>query len=138
MLNVLRKDIAWGPHADYGAFQFWSSYSRGRALTSDTGTIDFGTFRRGTASRIWFLPAGNGASGGTNFGAELRDFGTDAILSTVYGNTMLLLGDTNSANQYYGYDLAVASPDQDLYLRFFDNSTTGWFGVAPQSFFLQG
>jgi hypothetical protein len=136
MLKVLRRDIAWGPHNDYRPFQFWSTYSRGRALVSDTGTIDFGTFRRGTASRIWFLPAGNGPSGGIEMGAELRDFDTNAVLSTVYGNTMLI-SNTQDANQYYGYDLAVATADQDLYLRFFDNSVSQWFGIAPQSFFLE-
>ena len=135
-LEVLRKDIAWGPHASYRPYPYWSSYSLGRALLSDTGTMDLGSFQRGNASKMWFIPVGNGPAGGVDLGVELRDSGTDAVLSTVYGGAMLITN-TQDANQFYGYDLTVAAPDQDLYFRFFDNSETQWFGVAIQSFFLE-
>lgn len=135
-LKILRRDIAWGPHADFRPYQFWSTLSRGRALLSDTGTLDYGTFKRGNASKMWFLPVGNGPGAGTQNGVELRDAETEAVLKTVYGNAMLI-SDTQDANQYYGYDLTDADPDQDVFFRFFDNSTSHWFGVALQSFFLE-
>ena len=135
-LKILRRDIAWGPHADYRPYPFWSSYSLGRASLADTGTIDFGTFQRGNATKLWFLPCGNGPLGGSTMGVELRESGTNAVLLTVPGSSMLI-SNTQDANQYYGLSLTAATPDQTLYLRFFDNSTTQWFGVAPQSFFLE-
>lgn len=135
-LKVLRRDIAWGPHADYRPYQFWSSYSRGRALLSDTGTMDLGTFRRGNATKMWFLPCGNGPAGGSTLGVELREFGTNTLLSDIPGSAMLI-SNTQDANQYYGYDLTAATPDQELYFRFFDNNTSHWFGVAINSFFLE-
>ena len=135
-LKILRKDIAWGPHANYLNFQYFSTFSRGRALLSDTGTMDLGTFRRGNATKMWFLPAGNGATNGALKGVELREFGTNALLLDLPASTILGV-DTQDANRYYGMDITAAAPDQEVYLRFFDNDTASWFGVAIQSFFLE-
>lgn len=135
-LKILRRDIAWGPHADLRPYQFWSSYSRGRALLSDIGTMDLGTFRRGTATKMWFIPVGNGGTNGEAKSVELRELGTDTLILALPASTVLGV-DTQDANRYYGMDITSAGANQEIYLRFVDNAADGWFGVAINSFFLE-
>jgi len=140
MLNrpkVMRRDLAWGPHGVINSFGYWSSYAR--SLETDTGTLDFGTIYRGTATKAWFLFAGNGSTNGNLKGVEVRDATTNAVLSTVTANTILGTN-TGEANRWYGIPLTAATENQEIYLRFFDNdanSFAAWFGVALQTYFLE-
>lgn len=133
-MQILRKDLAWGPHADVGAlyYSYFSSYSVGRALLTDTGTIDYGPFRRGNATKIWMITVGNGASNGGIKGVRLCDLDTDIVLKQVTADVCLGV-DTIYPVNWYAMDLTDGGPDQDVYLQFYDNDTTGWFGVVLQS-----
>lgn len=131
--RILRRDIGWGPHPPY-VFTYFSSLSR--SLVSDTGTLDFGTFVRGDATKLWLIPVGNGATNGALKGIQLRDFTTDAVLTTVTASVALGV-DIQDANRWYAMDITAAAPGQEVYLRFFDNDTAGWFGVDLHTMFLE-
>lgn len=137
-MRVMRRDVAWGPHTVIQPYGYWSSYAR--SLETDTGTLDFGTFQRGTATKAWFLFAGNGGTNGTLKGVELRDAGTNAVITTVTADVLLNNANSGSADRPYGIPLTGAGADQEVYFRFFDNDAGGfaaWFGVALQSFLLE-
>ena len=133
-LKILRRDAGWGPHVG-AVYAFWST-NISPGWVGNTGTIDLGTFRRGDATKLWFLPVGNGGINGLLKGVELREFGTNALILDLPASTILGV-DTSDANRYYGMDITAAGADQDLYVRFFDNDPATWFGVAINSFFLE-
>ena len=134
-LKILRRDSGWGPHANFTAYQFWSTFTS-PSFSANTGSIDLGTFRRGNATKLWFITAGEGETNGALKSVELREFGTNALILDLPASTVLGVN-TGEANRYYGMDITAAGADQDLYVRFVDNDASTWFGVAIQSFFLE-
>jgi hypothetical protein len=131
--EVLAKDANWGVHSSFpfsGEKMFWSSYTVG-ALQSDTGSLDYGYFLRGTASTLWILMGGGGLTNGELKRVEVRKESDNTIV--LISNLAVLIGaDIPYAQHWVGLPLVLLGADELFYLRFIDNdggNSYSWMAV---------
>ena len=132
--TVLRRDANWGMHGTFRSKMFFSSYATG-AAESATGSLDFGYFERGTASSLWIMLGGGGATNGSLKRVEIRRREGDAI-AFISDLTNLLGVNSEDANRWVALPLATLTADELFYLRFIDNDTNSswaWIGADLDS-----